>query len=188
MSRLKNGLLLLLLGVGVACGGSSGDKPTYEYMPNMMDQASVKAYEETPRLPVVHTMPQGFKPYPYKPEEGELAAKNLQNPMKITRATLEIGQESFNTYCIVCHGEKGKGQGSIVPKFPMPPTLHSEKVVNYPDGRIFHIVKAGQNLMPSYASQIPDDRIWAIIYYVRALERSQNPTDEDLKAYEAIKK
>jgi mono/diheme cytochrome c family protein len=86
------------------------------------------------------------------------------------------------TYCVVCHGPKGDGQGYIVPKFPMPPSLYSPKVTNWPDGRIYHVITHGQNLMPSYASQIlPEDR-WAVIHYVRALERAANPLPQDLAA------
>jgi mono/diheme cytochrome c family protein len=64
----------------------------------------------------------------------------------------------------------------------MPPSLLSPKVSGWPDGRIFHTVTRGQNLMPSYASQIlPEDR-WAVILYVRALERAAHPGVQDLKA------
>ncbi len=51
------------------------------------------------------------------------------------------------------------------------------------DGRIYHVIMMGQNnIMPSYAAQIaPGDR-WAIIYYIRALQRSKHPSEQDLKA------
>ncbi|HZE19942.1 MAG TPA: cytochrome c, partial [Candidatus Angelobacter sp.] len=67
-------------------------------------------------------------------------------------------------------------------KFPMPPSLLSEKVSGWPDGRIYHVITRGQNLMPSYSSQIlPEDR-WAVIHYVRALERAAHPLPQDLRA------
>jgi mono/diheme cytochrome c family protein len=63
----------------------------------------------------------------------------------------------------------------------MPPSLLSQKVSQWPDGRIYHLITRGQNLMPSYASQIlPEDR-WAVIQYVRALERAANPLPQDLR-------
>jgi mono/diheme cytochrome c family protein len=46
------------------------------------------------------------------------------------------------------------------------------------------VISAGQNLMPSYASQVASADRWAIIHYVRALQRSKNPSAEDLKAAE----
>jgi mono/diheme cytochrome c family protein len=66
-------------------------------------------------------------------------------------------------------------------QFPNPPSLHSDKVRNWQDGNIFHVVMNGQNVMPSYAKQISGDDIWAIIHYIRALQRSQNAKDSDLE-------
>jgi hypothetical protein len=62
--------------------------------------------------------------------------------------------------------------------------LQSDKVRNWPDGNIYHVITMGQNVMPSYASQItPGDR-WAVIHYVRALQRSQHPSASDVKEAE----
>src|SRR5271156_5124571 len=97
------------------------------------------------------------------------------------------GQHLFNTYCIVCHGTRAEGNGFIIPKFPQPPSLHSDKVRNWTDGRIFHVITTGQNLMPSYASQITPDERGAIINYVRVLQRAVNPTDADVKELEKEK-
>ena len=50
------------------------------------------------------------------------------------------------------------------------------------DGHIFHVITKGQGVMPSYAQQIqPEDR-WAVIHYVRALQRAEHPTEEDIRA------
>ena len=92
------------------------------------------------------------------------------------------GKHLFNTYCIVCHGPMGEGDGFIIPKFPRPPSLQSDKVRGWPDGRFYHVMTAGQNLMPSYASQIAREDRWAIAHYIRVLHRAKNPTAEDLKA------
>lgn len=163
----------------IACDGHN--KPTYEYMPNMMDSRSVKAQEAPMRTPVAGTIPQGFAPYPYKLGEGSIAAVNLKNPFPKTKENLLKGQKAFSTYCIVCHGERGLGDGTIVPKFPRPPSLTSEKIMQWADGEIFHTMMVGQNLMPSYATQMsPQDR-WAIVNYIRVLQRANNPREEDLK-------
>lgn len=150
----------------------------------MMDQKSLKAQRKEEffadgramRNPPEGTVPRGFTPYPYKrtDQAGEVG-RNFQNPLPRTPEVLARGQKLYNTYCIVCHGPKGKGDGTIVPKFPMPPSLHSDKVRGWGDGSIYHVVSAGQNLMPSYASQIePTDR-WAIVHYVRVLQLAVNP-------------
>ncbi len=183
-SLFKNSLYVILtLGFFSAC--SDPTKTSLEFMPNMVDSPAVKAHEEPMRLPPVGTVPQGFTPYPYSKEQLELAGAQLKNSLPITREVLKRGQTEYNTFCAVCHGPVGKGNGFIVPKFPIPPNLNSEKIRNWPDGNIFHyITQGGPSLMPSYASQIrPEDR-WAIIHYVRAIQRSTNPTEEDLKIWE----
>jgi len=165
-------------------------QPAFEYMANMAYSPSVKAQNEDPlhpgmsamHPPVPGTVPRGFTPYRYAVEDSLIAQRELVNPLPRTAEVLGRGQRVFMTYCVVCHGPKGNGEGYIVPKFPMPPSLLSPKVSGWADGRIFHVITRGQNLMPSYASQIlPEDR-WAVIHYVRALERAANPRPEDLKA------
>jgi mono/diheme cytochrome c family protein len=169
------------LAVGmVAC---KHEEPNVVYMPDMVYSPALKAQKEgSMRMPVKGTVPRNFQPYPYT--DVATAGKELKNPLQATQSVLVRGQSIYNTYCIVCHGPNGEGDGSIVPKFPRPPTLQSDKIRSYPDGSIYHVVTMGQNLMPSYASQIaPGDR-WAAIHYIRALQRSKHPSAEDLKAAE----
>ncbi|MBI4125157.1 MAG: cytochrome c [Deltaproteobacteria bacterium] len=171
-------------------GGCSKSKPAWEYMSDMMDQPALKAYEydkslphrRSAFLPVPGTIPRGYQPYPYK-EDPEAAGRELKNPLPMTKEAMLAGEKVYKTHCIVCHGEKGDGNGSVVPPFPRPPSLHSEKVRNWPDGRIFHVVTEGQNLMPSYASQINAEKRWAAIHYLRALQRAEGATQEDVGEY-----
>lgn len=159
-----------------------------EYMPDMAYGPRVNAQHEDPlrpglsvmRNPVEGTVPAGYTPYRYGPGDSLIAQQELQNPFPRTAETLARGQRVYMNMCVVCHGPEGDGHGYIVPPFPMPPTLHSDKVRGWSDSRIFHVITVGQNLMPSYASQIlPEDR-WAVIGYVRALERSHRPLPADL--------
>lgn len=179
------GMALLAL---VACTSS---KPPLDYIgPNMVDGPSLKAQradcrsgECMPgmRVPPQGTIPTTYEPYPYSKAESELAGERLKNPLRPTRPILERGQKLYENFCVVCHGPRGDGAGSIVPKFPQPPPLFSEKATQWPDGHIFHIITRGQNLMPSYASQITADERWAIVHFVRVLQRAAHPTNEDIK-------
>jgi mono/diheme cytochrome c family protein len=132
------------------------------------------------RPPVEGTVARGFLPYPFKGKPDE-AGKNLVNPLLSTAANLEHGKAKFLTYCSPCHGNFGRGDSRLRGQFPSPPTLHSDKVRNWPDGDIYHVITEGQNVMPSYATQIPRDDRWAIILYIRALQRAQNAKESDLK-------
>lgn len=180
---LKKFYVTTLVFAGLALGITAcrHEKPNVIYMPDMVYSPAFKAQKEgSMRMPVSGTIPRDYQPYAYK-NNPEAAGRELKNPLKPTKAVLARGQHIFNVNCLPCHGPKGQGDGSIVPKFPRPPSLLSDKVHTWTDGRIYHVITMGQNLMPSYASQIsPADR-WAAIHYVRALQRSEHPTSEDLK-------
>jgi len=180
--KLKNLISVLAVLFFVSACADSADKPTWEYMYHMGDNPAVKAQEERMRVPPVGTIPRGFTPYPYGKDDGDIAGVSLKNPLKATEDNFLIGQERYNTFCVVCHGETGDGDGYIVPKFPRPPTLLSKKVADWSDGRMFHVITKGQNLMPSYAVQVAEKDRWAIIYYVRALQRAGKPSKADIEA------
>ncbi len=131
--------------------------------------------------PVKGTVARGHLPYLYhdRPEE---AAKRLINPLPVTEKTLLRGKRQYDIFCSVCHGDLAKGDSRLKDLFPTPPSLHSKKVrEEWTDGRIFHVITDGQNTMPSYAKQIPVDDRWAIIHYIRVLQRSLNAKESDLK-------
>jgi mono/diheme cytochrome c family protein len=154
----------------------------------MMVQSKLKAQQSSEvfkngigmRQPVEGTVARGFMPYAFKgkPEE---AGKYLIDPLLPTKEVLERGKSKYLTFCSPCHGNFARGDSRLQGQFPNPPTLHSDKVRNWPDGRIYHVITEGQNAMPSYAPQIsPEDR-WAIINYIRVLQRAQNTKESDLK-------
>jgi mono/diheme cytochrome c family protein len=132
------------------------------------------------RMPVEGTVARGFLPYPFagKPDE---AGKNLVNSLLPTNDVLARGRVKFLTYCSPCHGNVGRGDSRLRGQFPNPPTLHSDKVRNWPDGNIYHVITEGQNVMPSYATQIAREDRWAIVDYVRVLQRAQNAKEADLR-------
>jgi len=50
------------------------------------------------------------------------------------------------------------------------------------DGELFHIVSFGKRSMPGYRFQIPESDRWAIVGYVRALQRSSGARIADVPA------
>jgi mono/diheme cytochrome c family protein len=61
-----------------------------------------------------------------------------------------------------------------------PPSFHEDRVVAMPDGQLFHTITYGVRNMPSYGKQIPAEDRWAIVAYLRALQRSQRATISDV--------
>lgn len=130
------------------------------------------------RLPVEGTVSKGKSKYEFKGMP-DSAVKNLSNPLPVTKEIFARGRQKYETFCSPCHGYYGKGDSRLKGQYPNPPTLHSDKIRNFKDGNIYHIIVNGQNVMPSYAKQISPDERWAVVHYVRALIRSQNALDTD---------
>ncbi len=187
--QVAAGLLLAAFTMGLV-SACRHEEPNTIYMPDMVYTKAAKTQtEEAMRLPVKGTIPRGYHAYAFSGAKDAAEAAKLNtapNPLLRTRANLQRGQKMFNTYCIVCHGPYGEGDGTIVPRFPRPPSLQSDKVRGLSDPGIFHVITRGQNLMPSYASQIDERDRWAIIHYVRVLQKAKHPTPDDLKAAEQL--
>jgi mono/diheme cytochrome c family protein len=103
------------------------------------------------------------------------------NPLPITRQLLERGQQRFQINCMPCHGPAGDGKG-ITSKYNMfsMANFHDQRLVNMPDGEIFNTITYGKNLMGAYGPNVVVEDRWAIISYVRTLERSQLASVEDV--------
>lgn len=132
------------------------------------------------RMPVEGTVSRDNLPYLFK-DQPEEAGKLLINPLELTEENISLGKKKYNIYCSPCHGYFGEGDSRLRGQFPNPPSIHSEKVRNWSDGRIFHVLTEGQNVMPSYSSQLTNNERWATILYLRVLQRSFNAKESDLR-------
>jgi mono/diheme cytochrome c family protein len=94
---------------------------------------------------------------------------------------LERGQDRFMVYCAPCHGALGDGNG-ITKQYGMgaTPTFHDEAKRSLAVGEIFNTITHGKGNMLSYADKLPADDRWAVIAYVRALQRAAHATAADV--------
>lgn len=154
----------------------------------MAEQKKLKAQQSSEffndgigmRKPVEGTIPRGVLPYSTNDKSGG-ADTLLVNPLLPTKKVLERGKAKFLTYCSPCHGNFAEGDSRLQGQFPNPPTLHSDKVREWSDGQIYHVITRGQNAMPSYATQISPEERWKIIHYIRALQRAHRAKGTDLQ-------
>jgi mono/diheme cytochrome c family protein len=158
-------------------------------MPDMVRGPAYKAFAPNPatrdgltlQRPVAGTIPRGYMPFHYKAgeEEAARAGRELHSPYASTPETLEKGKALFEIYCVICHGERGLGDGPIASKIPAPPSYLSTRVMAFPPGRIFHVITLGAGKMPSYAVQLNADDRWKIVTYVRSTlqGRAEVPAD-----------
>jgi mono/diheme cytochrome c family protein len=105
------------------------------------------------------------------------------SPIPVTSKLLDRGQERYTIYCQPCHGPVGNGQG-VTSKFGVGgiADLHQRRIVEMTDGQIFYTITHGSpaKLMGPYGPMIPVEDRWAIVSYVRALQRSQLATMADV--------
>jgi len=106
-----------------------------------------------------------------------------QFPMPVTKELILRGEQRYNIYCTPCHDRTGNGNGMIVRRgYRRPPTYHSDRMREQPNGYYYDVITNGFGAMPDYAAQIqPQDR-WAIVAYIRALQLSQQASINDVPA------
>jgi mono/diheme cytochrome c family protein len=121
-------------------------------------------------------------------------------PVKVTKDLLERGRQRFTINCAICHGQGGYGDGTVALRadqmkeaqgdaagWVKPKDLHTDDLKAQPVGQIFNTVTNGARSMPAYAKQVSVLDRWAIVAYVKALQRSQNAKPGDVPEAEKEK-
>jgi mono/diheme cytochrome c family protein len=190
MSGTNYKITFLLL-ISVFLGNCNRDRnnPGWDYFPDMFYSTAYESFTNNPnfadsmtmRVPAAGTVPRGFMPFEYTldPESRIKAGKDLVSPFKTEADLVLRGQSVYTTFCIGCHGIRGKGDGHLFASglYPIKPrSLVVDNAAKLSDGEIFHSITLGFGSMGAHISQIkPEDR-WKIILYIRKLqgEASQN--------------
>lgn len=192
MRILTTGLLLSAL-LLAGCRGMQSEKPPIHPNLNMDFQEKFQAQEANPffadnaamRKPVSGTVARGLLKedvqfFEGRTEEGEYVQ---DMPVPATRALLERGQERYEIYCTVCHGQAGDGNGVIMRGnygYTPATSYHIDRLRQISDGYLYDVIANGVRNMPGYAQQIPVRDRWAIVSYIRALQLNQNASEEDV--------
>jgi mono/diheme cytochrome c family protein len=182
--RVRGALALSALVSLTSCArGCTSSRPPIHINPSMDDQpkvlpqtASTFFYDgASMRRPVPGTVPIGGLK-----EDAVLTGKGADGnfvatgPVTVNAALLERGRQRYEIYCRPCHDARGDGKGILFQRGNVPTaSFHQEKILKYPDGQIFDVITNGMGLMPAYRWPIPPADRWAIIAYVRELERNR---------------
>ncbi len=122
-----------------------------------------------------------------------------QIPVKVSMDLLERGRERYTVYCAVCHGQGGYGDGTVALHaadlqllgnangWVAPKNYHSKDMREQPVGQIYNTIANGARTMSGYGKQISVLDRWAIVAYVKALQRSQDAKPEDTPQAERAK-
>jgi mono/diheme cytochrome c family protein len=193
-----------LAGLRFDHGGSKMTHPPLEIFPDMDHQPRYNPQHTSAffsdgraaRKPIPGTIPIGYNlPHSYY----QVAANNRSDtagftnqpdyghtgkigdaygngiPVEVNEQLMARGRERFNINCAICHGATGAGDG-IIKTYGLltVATLQDERIRTMPDGQIFSTITNGKNTMGAYGPQITVDDRWAIVAYLRALQKSQN--------------
>jgi mono/diheme cytochrome c family protein len=60
------------------------------------------------------------------------------------------------------------------------PSYHDDRLRTMAEGEIFNTITLGKNTMFPYADKLSPDERWAVIAYVRALQRSHHARIDDV--------
>jgi mono/diheme cytochrome c family protein len=126
----------------------------------------------------------------YQGIEGSEWITGLPRSIEPTAQRLARGKERYDIFCAPCHGFDGKGAGIVPARVQKLGGAWAARdltdvgagVVTMPNGQLFNTISNGFATMMGYSSQIPVDDRWSIVLYVRALQRSQNATLDDVPA------
>jgi mono/diheme cytochrome c family protein len=194
-------LVVLLLSV-MGFRGMPATRPPIEVFPDMDHQAKYKPQAESKffadgradRPTPAGTVPFGrdanqSDPDFLKADDARYAGKNADGSfvrtipagLVVSREFIVRGQGRFQIYCAPCHGALGDGNG-ITKSYGMvaTPTYHDDRLRTMPDGEIFNTITHGKNTMFSYADKLSSDERWAVVAYVRALQRAHNAKLDDV--------
>jgi mono/diheme cytochrome c family protein len=139
-------------------------------------------------LPVKGSVSRGYIPYAYSdtPEGYEQAGTYLHNPLGDREKNEKEGEVLYGKFCIHCHGAAGGGDGKVAQKLPGAPPAYNGTLKNLPEGKIFHSITYGKNLMGAHASQLTQEERWKLVYYVQKLQGPKETTTDSTKTIAAV--
>jgi mono/diheme cytochrome c family protein len=102
--------------------------------------------------------------------------KAAKNPLPLTPELLAEGRAHFADHCAGCHGNDGKGQTSMGPKFyPKVPDMTKDETQSQSDGALFATIENGIRLtgMPAFGNGTAESAhgSWGLVHFIRHLPK-----------------
>ena len=168
---------LALAALTLAGCSSTSRRPPVEVFPDMKRQAKYQPQAESgffedgraSRRPVAGTVSR------------ELYAEAAEQRPALTMDLVRRGQERFNIYCAACHDRTGSGKGIVATRASWLATnLTEQRIHDLTDEQIYDVITNGKRSMPAYRFQVSGHDRWAVIAYVRTLQRAAAGTLADV--------
>ncbi len=163
--------------------------PGMKLQPKLRPQAESKFFADgrADRTPVEHTVMRGMLREDDHLNRGKDAtgafARGFPSALSVDLTFLQRGKDRYEIYCAPCHSAVGDGVG-ITKQYGMgaTPTYHDKRLRDMAEGELYNTITVGSpnKNMQSYADKlVPEDR-WAVVAYLRALQRAQQGTAADV--------
>lgn len=150
---------------------------------DMWIQPSILPYQEPVVYPQLSVTTDGLRIKPLPREDFE---NITSSPVASTQQSLAHGEQVYKTFCVVCHGVEGKGDGPVIKRGFYPLNLTGPGVIARTDGYLYAYIRyGGKVMMPSYRESITSESAWDVVNYVRELQGSPEPPPEETATQEA---
>ena len=180
-------LLVLLLAAAVplvqgCMRGCSSSSPPVLVNTSMFNQPKYKAQSQsaffydgkTMRQPVAGTIARGHlrEDLALATGMGDDGKPLATSPVAADEKLLARGQERYGIYCMPCHDERGEGKGVLSQRAKVPTAnLLEQRIRALSDGEMFDTITNGKGLMAGYRYPIVAHDRWAIVAYVRDMQK-----------------
>lgn len=179
--RARLGLVFCAMLTIAACTPAMADQPRYEPL-----EPSILFRDGSSARP----LPAGSVPIDGAQLDTHFYTGRVDNvyvdsfPFPVDAVIIARGQERYDIFCAPCHGITGTGNGMIAQRSDrlLVPSFHQERLRQAPEGLYFEVITNGYRYMYGYGSRIPEEDRWAIIAYIRVLQRSRNANLADVPA------
>jgi mono/diheme cytochrome c family protein len=100
-------------------------------------------------------------------------ARKVKNPLPPTKENVDAGEQTYMDNCLLCHGEKGKGDGPGAAALKVKPANFTDKKMmsEETDGSLFWKMTQGRGPMPSWKDVLSDTERWQLVDYIRTLSK-----------------
>lgn len=186
LGRGLTGTLVLasLVALTGCARGCTSSRPPIHLNPSMDNQPKVRAQaastffydgaamrEPVPGAIAIGGLKEDTPFFTGKGADGQFIAAS---PVAVDDAVVARGRDRYRIYCQPCHDARGDGKGILFQRGNVPTaTFHQEKLLKYTDGQIFDVITNGFGLMAGYRWPIPPADRWAIVAYVRVMQRER---------------
>jgi mono/diheme cytochrome c family protein len=193
---IRRTLPVVALVLAGGCRGSISEQPPVHIIPDMdwqpkylqQGESAFFADHRASRIPPEGTVARGELKADTAFYQGKIDGSFVNKvPFTVDESVMRRGEQRFNIYCAPCHDQTGTSNGTVVQHgvpygLPRPLVLYADHARELSDGEIFDRISNGSpnHNMPAYGPQIPEKDRWAIVAWVRVLQRAEHATVADV--------